>query len=114
MEKKTVNILGTEYTIEERTVEQDKVLEKCDAYCDKTSKEIIISICDKDNCELHNPEWYRKKLIRHECIHAFLFESGIHECAVWTTDDSHNEQFVDWIAIQFPKILKVFQELDIL
>ena len=114
MEKKTVNILGTEYTIEERTLEQDKPLEKCDAYCDKTTKEVVISICDKDNCELHNPEWYRKKLIRHEIVHAFLFESGMHECTNWATDDCHNEQFVDWFAIQSPKIFKVFQELDIL
>lgn len=115
MEKRTVNILGTEYTIEERTIKQDKLLNDCDGYCDKTSKEIVISICDKDNCELHNPEWYRRKLIRHEIIHAFLFESGLHECANWEVkDSSHNEQIVDWFAIQSPKIFKVFQELDIL
>lgn len=60
MEKTTVNILGTEYTVEERTVEQDKELKDCNAYCDKTTKEIVISICDKENCSLHNPEWYRK------------------------------------------------------
>lgn len=109
-----VNILGTEYTIYERTVEQDKLLENCDAYCDKTTKEIVISLWDDESCELHDPQWYRKKLIRHECIHAFLFESGVHECGAWKTKGAHNEQFVDWIAVQFPKILKVFQELDVL
>lgn len=109
-----VNILGTEYAIHKRTAEQDELLEKCDAYCDKTSKEIVISLWDKEDCELHNPEWYRKKLIRHEVVHAFLFESGFHECSAWKTKDAHNEQFVDWIAVQFPKILKVFQELDVL
>ena len=40
MEKGTnymkINILGTEYTIEERTTLEDPELEKCDGYCDKT------------------------------------------------------------------------------
>lgn len=42
--------------------------------------------------------------MRHEVIHAFLCESGMRQ---WAED----EQLVDWMAAQFPKIQKVFQKL---
>lgn len=52
-----------------------------------------------------------KKDLRHEIIHAFLFESGLSSntnCCfgAW----AEYEEMVDRIAIQFPKILKVFEE----
>ena len=109
---KVVNILGTTYTIEERTEDEDAILKGVDAYCDRTTKEIVIVKLDSDNCTIHNPEWYRNKLIRHEIIHAFLFESGLGECSEWNKNDSqHSEQIVDWLAIQFPKIQKVFEKV---
>ena len=37
-----------------------------------------------------------KKVIRHELVHAFLFESGL-SVNSW----ADNEEIVDWIAIQF-------------
>lgn len=46
-------------------------------------------------------------MLRHELIHAFFCEAGL-------DDYSSNEQLVDWIAIQSPKIFKIFQELEIL
>lgn len=51
--------------------------------------------------------------LRHEIIHAFLFESGL-----WVNSNSvecwaMNEEMIDWIAIQYPKISKVFKKLDI-
>nr|DAN85423.1 MAG TPA: SprT-like family protein [Caudoviricetes sp.] len=115
MENTKINVLGTEYTICERTEEQDCRLKNCDGYCDKTSKEIVIIKITDDNCDLHKPKWYTDKLLRHEIVHAFLFESGMHECTNWDAKDScHNEQLVDWFAIQSPKIFKVYQELGIL
>ena len=36
MEKKTVNILGTEYKIEYLSTEEDEFLKDCDGYCDYT------------------------------------------------------------------------------
>ena len=71
-----VNILGTDYTIKECTVDEDSYLQEYDGYCDKSSKEIVICKKRKD-CQLKNWEWYRKKVIRHEIIHAFLYESGL-------------------------------------
>ena len=104
-----VNILGTEYTVEERTVEEDSYLNNCDGYCDKTTKEIVVAKQKPDN-DLNNYDWYRKKVMRHEIIHAFLYESGLHENFEHPKQYGHEETMIDWIAIQFPKMLKVFEE----
>lgn len=102
----TVSILGTTYTITE------KHLKDCDGYCDKTTKEIAVAV-KEDDCDLGNFEQHRKKVLRHEIIHAYHFESGISE-------NFENKQYgfpetlVDWFAYQSPKIFKTFEELGIL
>lgn len=107
-----VNVLGTEYTITEATQAEDSMLEKCDGYCDKTTKSIVI-IADSVGSELGNYQVYKKKLLRHEIIHAFLFESGLHEN--WERNEwGHDETSVDWVAVQFPKLLEAFKEADAL
>ena len=105
---KKVNILGTEYTIEIKSKEEDKFLEKCDGYCDKTAHKIVV-ISEPEDSELQNFGEYQKKVIRHEIIHAFLCESGLQE-NFKHEEWGHDETIIDWIAIQFPKMLKVFQE----
>lgn len=107
-----VNILGTEYTVENMSRSECKTLEECDGFCDKTSKRIVIKKKD-ENCDLDNFEEYRKKVTRHEIIHAFLFESGLHE-NFRHPEYGHDETTVDWIAVQFPKMLKAFEEADAL
>ena len=105
----TVNILGTRYTIKEHSVEDDKYLEECDGYCDSTSKTICISKV-KPTWDADNVSEYRKKIMRHEIIHAYMNESGLQECFEhkrW----GHDEIAVDWFAIQFPKILATYKEL---
>ena len=107
---KKVNILGTEYTIEIKKKEEDKWLNNIDGYCDKTSKKIVVAAEDEDN-QLEIYSEYLKKITRHEIIHAFLFESGLHENfehKKW----GHDETVIDWIACQFPKMLQVFKEAD--
>lgn len=100
------NILGTTYTIKELSVSEDPMLESCDGYCDKTSKKIVVSKKAAD-CNLDDFECYKRKVMRHEIIHAFLFESGLHEN--FTHSAGHDETYVDWIAAQYPKIAAVFQ-----
>lgn len=107
-----VNILGTEYAIEQLSRAEDKALNECDGYCDKTTKRIVV--CTKeDDCDLGDFEQHRKKTMRHEIIHAFHFESGLAE-NLENKPYGFSETLVDWFAIQSPKIFKVFQELDIL
>ena len=107
-----INVLGTEYEIFKRTKEEDAELESCDGYCDKTTKTIVVVEPD-NSCNLADFSVYQKKVLRHEIIHAFLFESGLHEN--WKHDTyGHDESYVDWIACQFPKLTKAFKEADCL
>ncbi len=104
----TVNVLGTPYTIHKRSCEDDPALNDCAGYCDKTTKEIAVRI-KEDDSDLRDFDVYQRKVIRHEIIHAFLFESGLHE--IWKHDQwGQDETYVDWIAVQFPKLLKAFEE----
>lgn len=112
MDNTTVNILGTEYTIQFRNVEDDKHLQDADGYCDPTSHEIVIR---KNNVnELANFEELKKRSLRHECIHAMMFESGLGHNFQHVNEFGHEETVIDWFALQYPKLTKVFQELNIL
>lgn len=104
--KGTVSILGTTYNIIE------KPLKDCDGYCDKTTKEIAVAVKD-DDCDLGNFEEYRKKVLRHEVIHAYHHESGL-DNNFENKPYGFSETLVDWFAIQSPKIFETFKELNIL
>lgn len=97
---KSVNVLGTEYSINYATAEEDKDLEKLSGYCMTSQKRIVI---EKKKEEPYIEKW----ILRHEIIHAFLHESGLEKEASWADDE---ELLVDWIALQFPKMLKAFQD----
>lgn len=101
-----ISILGTEYTLKESDKVNDPTLENCDGYCDETTKTCVIDVmnCD-DVMAKKNMSEYKKKVIRHELVHAFLFESGL-SSESW----ARNEEIVDWIANQFPKMMKAFDE----
>lgn len=119
MEKKTVNILGTEYTIKTHKVSEDETLKnnRWSGYCGEESKEIIIAdVSEKPYFALNEKEQkiYEKQTLRHEITHAFLNESGLSDNSSESENWAKNEEMVDWFAIQSPKIFKVFQELDIL
>ena len=107
-----IDVLGTEYTILKKSKAEDAYLNNCDGYCDKSSHTIVVTVRE-DDCELTNFDVYQKKILRHEIIHAFLFESGLHEN--WKHDQcGHDETYVDWIAVQFPKLLNAFKAADCL
>ena len=106
-----IQILGTEYEISEENKKTSKTLDECDGYCDNTSKVIVVLSSDSET-DLDNFEEYRKKVKRHEIIHAFLFESGLH--GNWAHDIGHDETYVDWIAAQFLKLYAAFKAADAL
>lgn len=107
---KKINILGTEYTV--NIVEEHKKIDNIRlGFTDFSTKEIIVGKLsyDEEN-SIENLEYFQNKILRHEIVHAFLYESGLNE----NTDWAENEEIVDWIAIQFPKLNKLFKELKIL
>lgn len=102
-----INILGTEYGIYIEQESTDKELLDCDGYCDKTTKKIVVTEKIED-CNLGDFSVYQRKIMRHEIVHAFLFESGLHEC--WEKKQGRDETMVDWIACMFPKMKNAFEE----
>ena len=111
----TVDVLGTEYRIFMDVPEsEDEVLKSCAGYCDKTSHRIAVAAQDADG-NLDDDAAYRRQILRHELIHAFLFESGLGGDSVWhVSGQEHPEQTVGWIARQFQKMLKAFQQVGAL
>lgn len=112
-----VNILGVKYKIIYEPRDANPKYEQCDGYCDSSVKEI--HLCDMkadeiDVMAIANMDAYRKRVLRHEIVHAFLEESGLGSNSHGSNNWADNDEMVDWIAIQFPKMLKAFQETDCL
>lgn len=109
----TINILGTPYEVIEQSETENPKLEEADGICEQYSKKIVIGDFfrePRDKMTVERLEDYRKKVLRHEIIHAFLGESGLRECSSW----AESEEMVDWWAIQFEKIYQAFVEADAL
>lgn len=110
----TVKILGTKYRILFCKDEDDPKIKKVDGYIDYSVKKIVVGIFEKDEMSIKDLKSYQKKVLRHEIIHGFFYESGLwnntNRSEAWAT----SEEMTDWFAIQFPKIQKAFKEADCL
>lgn len=104
-------VLGTEYVIEIHEIsEHHPKLEENTGVCDYHAKKILLLNPVKDDLSFEDLDSYKRRVARHEIIHAFLAESGLRRSCSW----AENEEVVDWIAIQFPKMLKAFQEAGVI
>lgn len=108
------NVLGEVYRIFYDTEEHDPKMKGNDGYTETAEKEIHIekSIFEDhadDRQTIKNLPKYGRKVIRHELVHAFIEESGLAECNDW----ARCEELVDWIAKQFPKMMKCFVEAGV-
>lgn len=105
----TLNIFGVPYSIEQASEEE---LDGADGRCNFWRKAILVSDCS----DLGEPQRtaYRKQILRHEILHACLYESGLaynsNQAETWAM----NEEMVDWLAIQGPKILEIWKEANCL
>lgn len=103
----TIRILGTEYSVEYKKMGDANY----DGICDSTSKEIAIR---SDNVSgVGNMKELQKISLRHEVIHAFMFESGLGFSWQHPEEFGHDETTVDWFARMYDKIKEVFEELGI-
>ena len=116
-----IDILGTEYRIEIHKVSEDSYMEKkgLAGYCEEENKLIVVADMSEEKyfvgMDEKAQEIYRKKTLRHEIMHAFLNESGLSDSSnrfdgAW----AKNEEMVDWLAIQTPKIFSTFKKMNIL
>lgn len=108
-----INILGTTYTIKDISDRiNPEALENISGQCDYTSKTIELIKHTPCPDDLDDLEYHRKSILRHEIIHAYLFESGLRGDSSGNDCWAMNEEMIDWIAMQFPKIYKTFAEAD--
>ena len=116
-----IHILGTEYMIETHKISEDEIMKKNNwsGYCGEESRKIVVADMAEEkyfqDFTDEEKEQYRKKILRHEILHAFFNESGLQSNANQFNEAwAKNEEMVDWFAIQAPKIYQIFVELDIL
>lgn len=115
-----INILGTEYTIRIRSSKNDASLKAeydiC-GYCSSNTKEIVIRDLASHYADRRTVRWYYNFVagtIRHEITHAYLCESGLNGETSRSESWAVNEEMIDWMAYQIPKVAKTFMELDIM
>ena len=106
-----LNILGTEYEVVVASEKVNSCMSECDGYCDTSVKKLFVKNFSSKKEELFSLtdlQSYARKVARHEAVHAFLYESGLSVNSEWAT----NEEMVDWIAIQLPKLARLMVEID--
>lgn len=115
MKNKKVRILGTEYEI---VYSNDKSkyaqLKDLVGFMDSSNKKIVVQK-EPDENEKNKGDWIkvRNEVVRHEVIHAYLYESGLDGSSNGVVSWATNEEMVDYFAIQIPKIVKTFKELGV-
>lgn len=103
-----VNVLSTVYRI--------KYVPSLDGRGGETdfyTKEIRISEQEDITAEYKtdNLKEMQRHVLRHELIHAFLFESGMDQSSAAHEAWAVNEEMIDWMAIQMPKIMAAYESV---
>lgn len=118
---KKIDVLGAEYEICTHKISEDNTLKQNHwaGYCNEFTKQIVLSDFTEQeffpDMTENEIEAYKKSILRHEIVHAFLNESGLSANTLQVSEAwAKNEEMVDWIAIQFPKILEAFKSVNAL
>ena len=84
MDSIKVNVLGTDYDVLMGTLSTDEHYKSCDGYCDWYAKRIHVrkhvrEDADRDpmTYDDESMQLHELKNLRHELVHAFLYESGL-------------------------------------
>ena len=113
-----IDVLGTEYKIEYRNIKNDRKLDETEGYTDLYKKLIVIGNIEQRNYFKDEPKEkisiVKNKVLRHEIVHAFLYESGLDTNSNRSYSWADNEEMVDWFAIQSPKIYEIYKKLNII
>ena len=113
MDDKMVQILGTLYAVR-FDVPEEKMPEGADGCMDQSTHMIKIAKIEASRESLQNLDSYKKKVLGHEIVHAFLYESGLWNNSGDIRSWGQSEEIADWIAIQSPKIFRAFKDVDAL
>ncbi len=112
-----VNVLGSNYELTIKKYDEDEAFDRLhiDGYCDGSTKKIVVYDMSTykgwENESVDTATATTKETIRHEIVHAFLNESGLCSSGLqYEGSWARNEEMVDWVALQGPKIYKAWQE----
>ena len=106
-----LNILGTEYEMIVANERDYPYMKECDGYTDTSVKKLYVkdfTECQKEESSLKDLNAYAHKVDMHDIVHVFLYESGLSVNSDWAT----NEELIDWIAIQLPKLSKLMVDIE--
>jgi hypothetical protein len=109
-----VSILGTEYILHICPSSKDKRFEElnCAGFCDESTHELFVSnLTDpKEKVSVSDSMYCIRVAIRHEMVHAFLYESGLG--SDWEHKEfGHEETTVDWIARKLPAMYEAYLKI---
>ena len=104
--KKYVYVMGNVWKILWVEDTEYPEIKGCVGLTDFSTRTIHINITAIKDVQRDNKVVYEKEVIRHELVHAMLYECGLDSS--W----AENEEVTDWIAIQFNKIMGVFKAVD--
>lgn len=109
-----VNIMGTDWVLDRLAAKNMPT--DTDGTCDETIHRIGELDFEDERSKTRDQLWkentkgdidvYAKRVRRHEIIHAFMFECGLSQNSPW----AHNEEMVDWFAMQWEKITAVMEQ----
>ena len=113
-----IDVLGIRYTVVWETLADDPSFQTCDGYCDPSTKKVHVRLYNEDASVLNvdgpiyeHRAMLQNKVLRHEIVHAFMYESGLwRNSGVHDSAWSMNEEMIDWFAIQGPKIYRAWEE----
>lgn len=111
IETKQISILGSMWTIRSATKEEEPRFEKeeCDGFCDRSVKEIVIQDMPDESYTVSDKQAWLRHVLRHEIVHAFMYESGLSECSAKADAWAMNEEMIDWIAAQHENLHEAFR-----
>ena len=102
MSEFSIGILGSVWTVRLSDEKEEKRLEGAGGFTDWTCRLIVVGKMP-ENSNLGDPGVFQMKVLRHEIIHAYMFESGLGDD--WEHQAiGQEETVVDWFAIQMIKI----------
>ena len=102
-----INVLGTKYKVILNGKQADYPnLKRGDGYVDYSTKTIVLEEFEPNEYDMQDLKYYENKVLRHEIVHAFMYESGLDINSEWGRD----ETLIDFIALQIPKMIKAMSE----
>lgn len=111
----SVDILGSKWKIVVKKYNDEPYFKERSAcgYCSNSTRTIVVvdestypgSENESSDFIINSMKW----TLRHEIAHAFIRESGLDDSSlVYNNGWAKNEEMIDWIALQGPKLFKAW------